>query len=58
LNRRFALRAVLGNTPVRYREPYVGAPGDGTAPYFNYLSHKVFLTNENWTYQTGVVLRF
>ncbi len=58
VSRHFALRAVLGNTPVRYREPHVGAPGDGTAPYFNYLSHEAFLTNENWTYQTGVVVRF
>ena len=60
LSRHLALRAVFGNTPVRYRDTYstgvVGA--EGTAPYFNYLSHQVFLTNENWAYQSGVVLRF
>lgn len=59
INRRFAFRAVVGNTAVRYREPYLArAPGVGSAPYFNWLSHEVFLTNENWTCQTGVVLRF
>jgi hypothetical protein len=59
VTRRFALRAVIGNTPVRYREPYLtGPPGAGAPPYLNWLSHEVFLTNENWTCQTGAVLRF
>lgn len=59
LSRHFALRAVFGNTPVRYRDWYTtGPPGPGTPPYLNWLSHQVFLTNENWAYQTGVVLRF
>lgn len=58
LSRHFALRAVLGNTPVRYRTPNIGKPGIGTPPYLNWLSHEHFSTQENWTYQTGVVLRF
>jgi hypothetical protein len=57
ITRRLALRAVVGNTAVRYREPYLG-PGLGTYPYLNWLSTRNFLTNENWTYQTGAVLRF
>lgn len=57
--RHFALRAVFGNTPVRYRDNYTQfGTGVGTPPYLNWLSHQVFLTNENWAYQTGVVLRF
>ena len=59
LSRHFALRTVFGNTPVRYRDSYTtGVKGAGKAPYFNWLSHQVFLTNANWAYQTGVVLRF
>ena len=59
LSRHFALRAVFGNTPVRYRDNYTQfGTGVGTPPYLNWLSHQVFLTNENWAYQTGVVLRF
>lgn len=58
VSRHYALRFVVGNTPVRYREPPSGKPGVGKPPYLSWLSHQVFLTNENWTYQTGVVLRF
>jgi hypothetical protein len=58
ITRRFALRAVIGNQPVRYREPYVMAPGYGTAPYFDWLSKLTFLTNENWTWSAGPVVRF
>ena len=56
--RRLALRAVVGNTPVRYRLAYQNPPGVGTPPYLNWLSHQNFMTNENWTFQTGAVLRF
>jgi hypothetical protein len=60
LSRHVALRAVLGNTPVRYREdkltPTFFIPG--SYPYITWLSRKIFLSNENWTYQTGAVLRF
>ena len=56
--RHLALRFVLGNTPVRYREPILSAPTPGKPPYLNWLSRLNFLTNENWTYQTGAVLRF
>lgn len=58
VSRHFALRTVVGNTPVRYRKPNIGEPGIGTAPYYNWLSHEYFSTNENWAYQSGVVLRF
>lgn len=59
VSRHFALRAVFGNTPVRYRDRYTQfGPGSGSPPYFNWLSQQVFLTNENWAYQTGVVFRF
>jgi hypothetical protein len=58
IGRHFALRASFGNTPVRYREPYVGKPGIGKLPYLNWLSKETFLTNENWNYQGGPVLRF
>lgn len=59
LSRHFALRGVLGNTPVRYLEPPApGSGGIGTPPNLNWLSSQVFLTNENWAYQTGVVMRF
>ena len=57
LSRHFALRGTLGNTPVRYREPGL-TPNTNKPPYFNWLSPENFSTNENWTYQTGVVLRF
>ena len=58
INRHLALRGVFGNQPVRYREPYVSPPGPGTYPYLNWLSKLTFLTNENWTYQTGAVVKF
>jgi hypothetical protein len=58
VSRHFALRAVVSNIPVRYRKPNIGKPGVGTPPYLNWLSHEYFSTNENWAYQTGVVLRF
>ena len=60
IDRHFALRASVGNTAVRYREPYLQASSaiPGTYPHLNWLSRATFLTNENWAYQTGVVLRF
>jgi hypothetical protein len=58
LNRHLALRIAGGNTAVRYREPNLAPPGPGTYPYLNWLSTRSFLTNENWTYQAGAVLRF
>lgn len=57
LSRHFAVRAVLGNTPVRYYKS-TSPPGIGTPPHLYWLSHQSFTTNENWAYQTGVVLRF
>lgn len=58
LTRHLAIRAVIGNTPVRYREPTPPGSGVGAPPYLSWLSHQSFLTNENWTCQTGAVLRF
>lgn len=58
LTRHLAIRAVLGNTPVRYLKGYLQPPGIGSPPYINWLSHEVFLTNENWGVQVGPVLRF
>lgn len=58
LSRHFAVRGTLGNTPVRYRKPQPIVPGAGKPPFFNWLSKEDFATNENWAYQTGVVLRF
>lgn len=58
LSRHLALRAVIGNTPVRYREAYLGPPNPGKWPYLSWLSRQTFLTNENWAYQAGPVLRF
>lgn len=59
ISRHLGVRFVVDNTPVRYREPYLRHPLDvGKPPYLNWLSHEVFLTNENWGYQTGLVLRF
>jgi hypothetical protein len=58
INRYLAIRGVFGNTPIRYYKFYYEPPGIGTPPYINWLSHEVFLTNENWTYQVGPVLRF
>ena len=58
VSRHFGVRAVLGNAPVRYRKPNQLAPSLGKPPYLNWLSREYFTNNENWTYQTGVVLRF
>lgn len=58
VNRHLAIRGVLGNQPVRYREPYVDPPGPGKYPYYDWLSKQYFLTNENWMVQAGAVLRF
>ena len=58
LNRHLALRGVFGNTPVRYRESRLAAPGPGKWPYLSWLSRENFLTTENWSYQAGPVLRF
>lgn len=56
--RHVALRGVFGNTAVRYRGPNLSAPTPGKPPYLNWLSRENFLTNENWSYQAGAVLRF
>jgi hypothetical protein len=60
IDRHFALRASIGNTAVRYREPYLQASSavPGIYPHLNWLSRATFQTNENWAYQTGVVMRF
>lgn len=60
VNRHFALRFVAGNLAVRYREPYLQPANivPGAYPYLRWISKQTFLTNENWTYQTGAVLRF
>jgi hypothetical protein len=58
LGRHVAARFVVLNMPVRYREAQTRAPGVGKPPYFNWLSHEIFATNENWGYQTGLVMRF
>jgi hypothetical protein len=58
LGRHFAVRGVFGNTPVRYLNFIIPPPGIGSPPYINWLSHEAFLTNENWSYQVGPVLRF
>jgi hypothetical protein len=58
LTRHLAIRGSIGNTAVRYREPFLQTPGVGHLPYLNWLSKVTFLTNENWTYQAGPVLRF
>jgi hypothetical protein len=58
VKRHWGFRGVVGNQPVRYREAYTDPPGIGTYPYLNWLSKLYFLTNENWTYQMGTVVRF
>jgi hypothetical protein len=59
IGRHFAVRISMGNTPVRYYTyRFDRPPGVGTMPYLFWISPKVFATNENWTYQTGPVLRF
>lgn len=57
LTRHLAIRGVFGNTPVRYLNSEL-PPGIGSPPRVNWLSHETFLTNENWTYQMGPVLKF
>jgi hypothetical protein len=54
----FGARFVLANDPVRYREAGERPQGVGKEPHFNWLSHQIFLTNENWSYQTGMTVRF
>jgi hypothetical protein len=56
ITRNLAIRGVVGNTPVRYLYAY--EPPGSKAPDFNWLSANVFMTNENWSYQLGPVLRF
>lgn len=58
ITRHLAVRGVFGNTPVRYLYTYLQPPGIGYPPYVNWLSHEVFMTQENWTYQMGPVLKF
>lgn len=58
VSRHFGVRAVFGNTPVHYRTANQQAPGVGSPPFLNWLSHEYFVTNENWDFQSGVVLRF
>jgi hypothetical protein len=58
ITRNFAIRGVIGNTAVRYLYGYSQPPGIGKPPYVYWLSHEVFMTNENWNYQVGPVLRF
>jgi hypothetical protein len=58
ISRHVALRGALTNTAVRYREGYLLPPTPGREPYLQFLSRQVFLTNENWGFQTGTVLRF
>lgn len=57
LTRHLALRYSVGNTPVRYLHDILPA-GIGKPPRLNWLSHEEFMTNENWGYQVGPVLRF
>lgn len=57
LTRYLALRYSVGNTPVRYLHD-ITSPGIGEIPRLNWLSHEEFMTNENWGYQVGPVLRF
>lgn len=58
VNRHFALRGVVGNTPVRYRSNLLAPPDRRTPPYLTWLSREQFINNENWTWQAGPVLRF
>lgn len=57
LTRHLALRYSVGNTPVRYLHSMSKA-GIGKPPRLNWLAHEEFMTNENWGYQVGPVLRF
>ncbi len=57
--RHFGIRSVIGNTPIRYRTNYSDIPpGRGTEPYLFFISHQVFATNSNWTYQAGPKISF
>lgn len=58
VNRRFAWRAELQNSVVRYRTAYMDPPGIGTPPYLSWLSHENFINRGNWIYQSGPVFRF
>ncbi len=59
VTRHLAIRLSMGNTPVRYDPHRLDRPpGVGTEPYLYWISPKVYLTNENWCYQMGPVLRF
>jgi hypothetical protein len=58
LGRHTAARFVVLNLPVRYRESRTTHAGVGTPPYLNWLSKQIFATNENWGFQTGLVMRF
>lgn len=55
--RHLGVRWEFGNIPVRYLHSISG-PGIGKPPRLYWLSHESFMTNENWTYQVGPVLRF
>ncbi|MGC1361894.1 MAG: hypothetical protein WA400_01415 [Silvibacterium sp.] len=58
ITRNIAIRGTFGNTPVRYFYAYLPYEGIGQPPYINWLSKATFMTNENWVYQVGPVLRF
>ena len=59
VNRHLVLRAEFGNTAVRYKTDYYDrAPGRGSPPYLYFISPDIYATNENWTFQSGPVLRF
>jgi hypothetical protein len=58
INRHFALRGVIGNTPVRYRSNLLAPPNKEKPPYLSWISREQFINNENWTYQAGPVFRF
>ena len=59
LTRNLAMRLSVSNTAVRYDTHRLDRPpGVGTEPYRFWISPKVYLTNENWAYQVGPVVRF
>jgi hypothetical protein len=59
LARHLAVSLSVGNTAVRYNSHRLDRPpGVGTEPYLYWISPDVYITNENWTLQTGPVLRF
>jgi len=58
LGRHTAARFVVLNLPVRYRERRTRPAGVGEPPYLTWLSKQIFATNENWGFQTGLVMRF